>query len=123
MKTRDGFAAGVVLTVPPFPYSQGYQELSKGMPICLRPQLSGHDRESLYFAEVAQQDAQLVTSGACGYVGVATGTGRTVGQANEEALRIARGVVVPNLRYRTDIGERVAREDWEWLQQLGWIAG
>jgi phosphoribosylamine--glycine ligase len=123
IETRDGFAAGVVLTVPPFPYSQGYQELSKGMPICLRPQLNGHDRERLFFAEVAQQNGQLVTSGACGFVGVATGTGATAREANEEALRIARGVVVPNLRYRTDIGERVARADWQWLQRLGWIAG
>ena len=123
LETREGFAAGVVLTVPPFPYSQGYQELSKGMPICLRPALTGRDREALYFAEVAQQEGQLVTSGACGYVGVATGIGPTVAAANQEALRIARGVVVPNLRYRTDIGERVAREDWQRLQRLGWIAG
>ena len=123
LETREGFAAGVVLTVPPFPYSQGYPELSKGMPICLRPALTGRDREALYFAEVAQQDGQLVTSGACGYVGVATGIGPTVAEANQEALRIARGVVVPNLRYRTDIGERVALEDWQRLQRLGWIAG
>ena len=32
--TRQGFACGVVLTVPPFPYIHGYEELSKGEPIC-----------------------------------------------------------------------------------------
>ncbi len=35
IRTRPGFAAGVVLTVPPFPYSHGYDELSRGLPICL----------------------------------------------------------------------------------------
>jgi hypothetical protein len=61
-----------------------------------------------------------VTSGATGYVGVATGTGATVEEANAQALRVARGVVVPNLRYRRDIGERVARSDLARLQSLGW---
>jgi hypothetical protein len=28
---------------------------------------------------------------------------------------------VPNLRYRTDIGERVRRHDLERLRQLGWL--
>lgn len=122
MKTRDGYASGVVLTVPPFPYRHGYEELSKGMPICLRRELDARDRECLHFAEVAKVQGQLVTSGASGYVGVATGTGVTVAQANEEALRIARGVVVPNLRYRRDIGERVVREDLSALRAWGWLA-
>ena len=67
-------------------------------------------------------DSGLITSGASGYVGVATGLGATVQQANQEALRIARSVVVPNLRYRTDIGERVTREDWACLRGWGWLA-
>ncbi len=122
LATRDGYAAGVVLTVPPFPYRHGYAELSKGAPICFRKELGEQDFAQLYFAEVARVQGRLVTSGACGYVGVATGTGATVDQANAEALRIARGVVVPNLRYRTDIGERVTRADLGCLKRWGWIA-
>lgn len=122
LRTRAGYACGVVLTVPPFPYRQGYEDLSKGMPICVREELDAKDREALHFAEVAQVGGQLVTSGATGYVGVATGTGETVAAANEAALRIARGVVVPNLRYRQDIGERVTRQDLRTLRALGWLA-
>lgn len=122
LATREGFAAGVVLTVPPFPYRHGYAELSRGAPICLRPELSRADRGMLHFCEVAMVDGRLVTSGACGYVGVATGVGAGVAEANANALRVARGVVVPNLRYRTDIGERVARGDLTSLQQWGWLA-
>ena len=120
--TCDGFAAGVVLTVPPFPYRHGYQELSKGEPIFFRPGMSEADRAALYFAEVAQVGSQLVTSGATGYIGVATGTGATVQQASEQAYRLARKVVVPNLRYRTDIGDRVVEHDLDRLRQLQWLA-
>lgn len=121
LHTRGGFAAGVVLTVPPFPYRQGYQELSKGEPVCFRPQMTGEDREAIHFAEVATVGGQLVTSGASGYIGVATGTGGSVGQARDEAYRVARQVVIPNVRYRTDIGERVMSRDLLALSALGWL--
>jgi phosphoribosylamine--glycine ligase len=121
LATRDGFACGVVLTVPPFPYRHGYEELSKGEPICLRPGTTRDERAALFFAEVARQGGQLVTSGCTGYVGVATGTGTTAGDACEAAYRVARQVVVPNLRYRTDIGERVRLHDLQRLRQLGWL--
>ncbi len=117
--TRDGFACGVVLTVPPFPYRHGYEELSKGEPICLRPGAGGGDGAALSWAEVAQVRGQLVTSGCTGYVGVASGAGATVQEACDAAYRVAKQVVVPNLRYRTDIGERVRRHDLERLRQLG----
>ncbi len=120
LRTRDGFACGVVLTVPPFPYPHGYAQLSKGAPICLRETLTTDGREQLHWAEVALQHGQLVTAGTTGYLAVATGTGATVPEANTQALRIAQGVVVPNLRYRRDIGERVAGGDLARLQGLGW---
>ena len=121
LATQEGFASGVVLTVPPFPYRQGYAELSKGEPICFSRGMTVQDRNCLHFAEVAQVDGQLVTSGATGYIGVATGTGQSVKEASAEAYRIARMVVIPNLRYRTDIGERVMNTDWKRLETLGWI--
>lgn len=73
---RHRFAVGVVLTVPSFPYSQGYDELSKGVPVCFRPGLIDEDRAVLHFAEVERNGGQLVTSRTTGYVGVATRSGR-----------------------------------------------
>lgn len=122
LRTRAGFAAGVVLTVPPFPYSYGYEALSRGLPICFGPQVPREELDAaLHFAEVALRDGQLVTSGQCGYVGVATGCGLTPASANAAALRIAEAVVVPNLRYRRDIGERLVAGDWDRLRRLGWV--
>jgi len=123
--TRSGFAAGVVLTVPPFPYRQGYAELSKGTPILMAPDMTDADKAAIAWGEVAlEQDAghHLVASGACGYLGVALGRGDTVAAANDAAVALARKVMVPNLRYRTDIGERLLSGEWARLERLGWIA-
>jgi len=119
--TNDGFAAGVVLTVPPFPYTHGYDELSKGAPILFRSDMNDEDMQGLHLAEVAMIDAQLVTSGMLGYVGVATGIGSTVEAASANAYRLARKVIVPNLRYRNDIGQRVCQGGLERLASLGYI--
>ena len=72
---------------------------------------------------MAYVGSQLVTSGATGHVGVATGTGATVRQATTEVYRIARKVIIPNLRYRTDIGQGVMRSDWDRLHVWGWLDG
>jgi phosphoribosylamine--glycine ligase len=121
ISTEDGFACGIVLTVPPFPYPHAYDELSKGIPICLRDTLGAEDRERhLHWCEVERAHGQLLTAGKTGYLAVATGVGATVMAANAEALRVAQGVVVPNLRYRRDIGERVAGGELARLAKLGW---
>lgn len=119
--TRAGYGAGIVLTVPPFPYEQGYDELSKGVSISFREPLTQADHDHLFLGEVAMQDGQLVTSGTIGYLGVATGVGTSIAQAREKAYALARKVVVPNLRYRTDIGDRLIANDLGRLRRLGYV--
>ncbi len=118
--TQAGWACGVVLTVPPFPWRHPDPRLARGLPVCLRPTLGEADRERLQFAEVALEHGLLVTSGPCGYVGVATGTGPTIAAAQAQAVRLAQGVVVPNLRWRRDIGQGLVDGGLERLQALGW---
>ena len=119
-QTRDGFAVGVVLTVPPFPYEFGYAELSRGRPIFFDG--IAMDDDALHFGEIERNGDHLQTSGAIGYVAVATGTGDTIQQAQAGAYSTARKVVVSNARYRIDIGDRLIREDWTTLKRLGWVA-
>jgi phosphoribosylamine--glycine ligase len=114
-----GFALGIVLTVPPFPYRFGYAEISKGLPIHFAPDLSLLERANLHFGEVALDRGQLVTSGSIGYVMVATGTGESAAIAQARAYALARKVLVPNVRYRTDIGDGFMRSGHAALQRLG----
>lgn len=117
--TTGGWAAGVVLTVPPFPYRQGYAEMSHGLRIQIDAALGSDERARLALAEVALEDGELVTAGACGYLGVATGVAGDVAAANAAALALARRVWVPNLRYRNDIGARLVGGELERLRRLG----
>ena len=119
--THAGFAAGIVLSVPPFPYSFGYEQLSKGVPVLFRDGMTPADHAHVHFAEVALRGSQLVTSGNTGYIGTVTGTGDTVEQAQDIAYERARKVVVPNLRYRNDIGAEVMQSLAQ-LKMLGLVA-
>jgi len=121
LRTHDGFAICVVLTVPTFPYRHGY-ELSKGAPILFRGELSAAELDQLHYAEVAMEEGQLVTSGSIGYIMVATGLGSTVEQARESAYALCEKVVIPNLRYRRDIGEKFLLRDHAEMIRLGWMA-
>ncbi len=115
-----GFAVGVVLTVPPFPYAHGYAELSKGMPLTMR-ELSAEDRTHLHYGELALEEGQLVTAGHVGYLMVVTGRGATARDAQRAAYERVRKVHAPNLRYRTDIGARFIAQDCDTLRKLGFL--
>ena len=119
--TADGYAVGIVLTVPPFPYHYGYEHLSKGTPICLPAELSADERRHLHFAEVRRDGALLVTAGQIGYVMVVTGRGATVAAAQRSAYELAEKVAVPKVRYRIDIGDSLRTTGLAELARLGWI--
>jgi phosphoribosylamine--glycine ligase len=120
--TLPGYAVGVVLTVPPFPYRYGYAEISRGLPILLDPTLSDSERDRLHFGEVAHSGSgQLVTSGVTGYLMVATGTGATVEAAQQRAYALSARVFVPNLRYRNDIGDEFRERGHARLRRLGYL--
>ena len=109
------------MTVPPFPYSDGYDELGRGTPICFRDTITETDRESLHFGEVTLRNGQLVTAGMVGYAMVITGVGNTIEDARRAAYDRVDKVVIPNGRYRRDIGLRLNEQDWATLRNLGWV--
>lgn len=121
LDVRPGWAVGIVLTVPPFPYSYGYDQISRGLPVELEPHFQDRERELIHLGDIASENGRLVMSGQTGYVGVVTGIGQSVRQAKINALTLAQKISVPNLRYRIDIGDRVMNDiarlkDWGFLE-------
>jgi phosphoribosylamine--glycine ligase len=112
-----------VLTTPPFPYSRQQVDEPVGLPILVDPALGAEDRGSIHWGEVGTAGGRLVTSGLYGWTSVVTGTGATIAEAREHALRRARGLTIPDVRYRLDIGERLVRGDLAELVRWGWIDG
>ena len=119
--TDSGFAAGVVLNVPPFPYSYGYELLSKGLPILFQSSIIDSDKQYLHFNEVANHDGCLVTSGVTGNVATAVGASDTIEAARQKAYDLARKVILPNIRYRQDIGANLVDGDFKQLIDWGYI--
>jgi len=115
--TRDGFSLCIVLTTPPFPWSRHELDVPVGMPVTT----AGIEPEHLHLGEVGLDGGGLVTSGVYGWTAVVTGTGPTVAAARSDACRRAGQVRVPNLRYRTDIGDRLIAGDLRQLADWGWL--
>lgn len=104
-EARPGFCLGIVLTTPPFPYSRKQVMEPVGLPVLFDRTVDlGH----CHYGEVGlDAGGRLVTSGLYGWTMVVTGVGGTIALARREAYANAAGVLVPNLRYRLDIGERL----------------
>jgi phosphoribosylamine--glycine ligase len=120
-KTRTGFAAGIVMTTPPFPYARPTVDEPVGLPVLFDEGLTEEDRGHLHYGEVGMKGGQLVTTGAYGWTMVVTGMGSSVQSARDNANRLAERVVIPNVRYRRDIGDRLIAGEHERVAQLGFF--
>lgn len=116
LETRSGYAVGVVLTLPPFPYDEPRCELA---PILFREPLDADDWRNVHLAEVLHDEGEQRVGGCRGYPMVVTGVDEDLRAAQRKANALASRVVLPNLRYRTDIGESLIRENLSRLTSWG----
>jgi phosphoribosylamine--glycine ligase len=119
--TLPGFAAGIVLTTPPFPYGRPEVNVPVGMPVLFDPSISAEEREHIHYGEVGLQNGQLVTSGAYGWTLVVTGVASSIVAAQQQANDLAARVTIPNVRYRRDIGARLIDRDFARVVALGML--
>jgi phosphoribosylamine--glycine ligase len=117
--TAPGFAVGVVLTTPPFPYPRSQVPEPIGLPVLFDGELTTDDRRHLHYGEVGLEEGDLVTSGIYGWTMVVTGVGASIAMAQERANGLADRVLVSNVRYRRDIGSRLMRSDYARVERLG----
>jgi phosphoribosylamine--glycine ligase len=60
-----------------------------------------------------------VTGGIYGWAMVVTGVGDSIASAQQRANSLADRVLIPNVRYRRDIGERLIAGDYARVEKLG----
>jgi phosphoribosylamine-glycine ligase len=102
---KNGFAAGVRISVPPWPSEDFHAK--PGLPI---RGLRKSDFERFYAYEVGLQEDSPVTSGGWGIIGVAVGWGETIETAFEEAYKLCEKIRIPDKQYRTDFVEIFTKE-------------
>jgi phosphoribosylamine--glycine ligase len=116
---QPGFCVGVVLTTPPFPYSRHEVAAPVGMPVMLDPTFDDDDHRNIHFGEVGLGSGGLVTSGLYGWTMVVTGVAATIEKAKLAAYVRVQRILIPNVRYRLDIGDRLAAHHLAEVEQLG----
>lgn len=118
-ETAPGYAVGVVLTVPPFPWDE---PRCAPHPIGFRGgEPDAATRAHLHWAEVARAEngSGLRLAGSRGYPLVVTGVDTSLREAQRKANALAARVVIPNLRYRGDIGTGLIRDGLARLASWG----
>jgi phosphoribosylamine--glycine ligase len=109
---------GIVLTTPPFPYPRSQVPEPVGLPVIFDGELTPEDRRNLHYCELGLEEGELVTSGIYGWAMVATGVGDSVASAQRRANHLADRVLIPNVRYRRDIGDRLIGGDYARVEAL-----
>jgi phosphoribosylamine--glycine ligase len=118
LDTWPGFSVGIVLTTPPFPYSRKQIREPIGLPVTLLD-MSSEDALNIHYGELGLQRGILVTSGLYGWTMVVTGVADTISDARIAAYQRASKIVIPNGRYRLDIGERLIGGEYQQLTKMG----
>jgi phosphoribosylamine--glycine ligase len=120
IKTNKGYQVGVVIAVPPYPYDDPdvFEKFSDDAVIIFKKQpLNG-----IHHCDVHVVDGDWRIAGSSGYVLVVTGSGPTMVDAQKETYNRIKNIILPNMFYRTDIGNRWSK-DGDLLQTWGLLAG
>jgi phosphoribosylamine--glycine ligase len=115
------WSIGIVLTVPPFPEERPCADPAEDPPLFYHQDPAPDEIPHYHLSDVRIEDGQMFARRRTGYAMVVTGTGAAVERAQRAATARARNVVVPDLRWRTDIGDRFLAGEGERLRRLGWL--
>jgi len=119
LKTQKGFQAGVVIALPPWPFADldTFRKFSEDAVIIFtKPNMEG-----VHLGDVKLEDGDWKVTGRDGYALVVTGSGATMEEARKEVYSRVKTIIIPNMFYRTDIGERWSR-DSDLLHTWGLLA-
>src|SRR6201993_1946683 len=117
-RTRSGFQVGVRIVVPPFPFDDEatFESFSKNAVIVFKRLVY----EGIHIEDVKIVNQQWLVAGTSGVVLIVVGIGQTMKQAQAQAYSRIKNILIPNMYYRTDIGDRWG-EDSDKLHNWGYL--
>ena len=118
LKVRSGFQIGVRIVVPPFPFDddETFDSFSKNSAIVFKKPPADETR----IEDVKQINGQWLIAGTSGVILIIVGTGQTMKQAKAQVYSRIKNAMIPNMYYRTDIGDRW-EEDSDRLHNWGYL--
>lgn len=117
-RTRSGFQVGVRVIVPPYPFDDPgtFEAQSKDAVVYFKRGTP----EEVHIEDVKLVNGQWLVAGSSGVVLVVVGLGPTMRQAKAQAYARLKNIVIPNMYYRDDIGDRW-EEDSDRLHTWGYL--
>jgi phosphoribosylamine---glycine ligase len=117
-KARSGFQVGVRIVVPPFPFRdpETFETSSKDAVIIFKKPM----REGVHIEDVKTIDNEWLVTGTSGVVLIVVGLGSTMKQAQRQVYNRIENIMIPNMFYRKDIGDRWF-EDFDRLHTWGYL--
>lgn len=119
LDVHRGYQVGVRVVLPPFPFDdeQTYDENSRNAAVVFDTE----SREGIHIEDTKRVDGQWRCAGESGMPIVVTGKGETMREARAETYDRIDRIVMPNMYYRDDIGERWVTGDGDRLQAWGYL--
>jgi phosphoribosylamine--glycine ligase len=104
LRVKSGFQIGVRIVVPPFPFDDRdtFESFSKNAAIVFKKPPA----DEFHIEDVKQVNGQWVVAGTSGVILIVVGLGQTMKQAQAQVYSRIKNVLIPNMYYRTDIGDR-----------------
>jgi phosphoribosylamine---glycine ligase len=104
LRVKSGFQIGVRIVVPPFPFddTDTIESFSRNAAIVFKKP----PNDEYHIEDVKQVNGQWVVAGTSGVILIVVGLGQTMKQAQSQVYSRIKNVMIPNMYYRTDIGDR-----------------
>lgn len=118
LRTKKGFQVCVVVAVPPYPFvdADAFRKYSEEAVVLFKKEI----KEGFHPCDLKLVEGDWRLAGNSGYALVITGAGPTMEEARREAYNRVKNIIIPNMFYRTDIGDRWKR-DGDLLQTWGFL--
>lgn len=118
LKVKTGFHVGVRIVVPPYPFrdKRTFDSYTKGTTIVFKKK----NLEGIHIEDVKLVNGEWIVTGSAGVALIVTGSGSTMRQAQKQAYTRIQNILIPNMYYRDDIGDRWF-EDSDKLTTWGYL--
>ncbi len=119
LSVHKGYQIAVRVVLPPFPFDDAaiYDENSRNAAVVF----DTDDRDGIHIEDAKLVDGQWRVAGDNGMPIVVTGKGETMMLAREQAYNRIYDIIMPNMYYRDDIGERWIEGDGDRLLAWGYV--
>jgi len=105
LRAKKGFQVGVRVVVPPYPFrdTKTFASYSKGAVVVF---VKNNNLQGIHIEDVKIIKGEWVVTGSAGVALIVVGTGLTMRQAQRQVYAKIQNILIPNMYYRKDIGDR-----------------